>query len=272
MWSNFDEAVAYIQSKSQIYPVAGIILGSGLGGLVNELEIEQSLPYADIPNFPVSTVEGHKSRLILGFLSGVPVVVMQGRFHYYEGYSMQQVCFPVRVMKLLGAHTLLVSNAAGGMNPDFKVGDLMLIRDHINLFPDNPLRGTNDTSWGPRFPDMSHVYSEELIQEAQHISKAQSIHLHQGVYAGVPGPCFETPAEYRYLRIIGADAVGMSTVPEIITAVHAGMQCFGISVITDLGIEGEVHRVSHQEVMEAAHRAEKKMTALFKELIKKIKN
>lgn len=270
MWPNSNETVAYIQSKSQIRPVAGIILGSGLGGLVNELEIEQALAYADIPNFPVSTVEGHKGRLILGFLSGIPVVVMQGRFHYYEGYTMQQVCFPVRIMKLLGAHTLLVSNAAGGMNPEFNVGDLMLIRDHINLFPDNPLRGQNDTSWGPRFPDMSQAYSKELIQEAINIAKSLSIYLHQGVYAGVPGPCFETPAEYRYLRIIGADAVGMSTVPEIITAVHAGMQCLGISVITDLGIEGQVHRVSHQEVMDAAQRAEKKMTALFKELIKKI--
>jgi len=271
MWPSFDEAIAYIQSKSQIRPVAGIILGSGLGGLVNELEIEQALPYADIPHFPLSTVEGHKGRLILGYLSDVPVVIMQGRFHYYEGYSMQQICFPVRVMKLLGAHTLLVSNAAGGMNPDFKVGDLMLICDHINLFPENPLRGPNDTSWGPRFPDMSHAYSKELIQHALTISKSLSIPIHQGVYAGVPGPCFETPAEYRYLRIIGADAVGMSTVPEIITAVHAGMQCFGISVITDLGIEGEVNRVSHEEVIKAAHRAEKKMTALFKELIQKIK-
>ncbi len=270
MWPSFDEAVAFIQSKTQIRPAAGIILGSGLGGLVHELDVEVSIPYADIPNFPVSTVQGHKGKLIFGYLSKVPVVVMQGRFHYYEGYTMQQVCFPIRVMKLLGADKLLVSNAAGGMNPNFQVGDLMLIRDHINLFPENPLRGPNDSSWGPRFPDMSHAYNKQFIEYAENIAQSLSIPIHKGVYAGVPGPCFETPAEYRYLRIIGADAVGMSTVPEIITAVHAGMQCFGISVITDLGIEGQVHRITHEEVMEAAHRAEKKMTALFRALIQKI--
>ncbi|MCX7744242.1 MAG: purine-nucleoside phosphorylase [Flavobacteriales bacterium] len=272
MWPSFDEAVAYIQSKTKIHPVTGIILGSGLGGLVHELHVDVSIPYAEIPNFPISTVEGHKGRLILGYLNDIPVVVMQGRFHYYEGYTMQQVCFPVRVMKLLGAEKLLVSNAAGGMNPNFQVGDLMLIRDHINLFPENPLRGTNDSTWGPRFPDMSHAYNKQFIEHAENIAHSLSIAIHKGVYAGVPGPCFETPAEYKYLRIIGADAVGMSTVPEIITAVHAGMQCFGISVITDLGLEGEVHRVTHEEVMKAAHQAEKKMTALFKELIKKINN
>lgn len=270
MWPNFDEAVAFIQSKTKIRPAAGIILGSGLGGLVKELDVEVSIPYADIPNFPVSTVEGHQGRLILGYLSNIPVVVMQGRFHYYEGYTMQQVCFPIRVMKLLGADKLLVSNAAGGMNPNFRVGDLMLIRDHINLFPENPLQGPNDSTWGPRFPDMSHAYNKQFIELAEKIAQSLSIPIQKGVYAGVPGPCFETPAEYRYLRIIGADAVGMSTVPEVITAVHAGMQCFGISVITDLGIEGEVHRVTHEEVMQAALRAEKKMTSLFKDLIKKI--
>lgn len=267
MSDRLQQAVHFLQQKTDRSPRAGIILGSGLGGLVHEIDIQAEVPYAEIPHFPVSTVAGHTGRLIFGMLQGVPVMAMQGRFHYYEGYSMQEVTFPVRVMKAMGVQTLMVSNAAGGMNPDFRVGDLMLIRDHINLFPDSPLRGKNDDTLGPRFPDMSHTYNRDLIDHAIRIGKSMDVHLHTGVYAGVSGPCFETPAEYRYLRIIGADAVGMSTVPEVIVGVHSGLKCFGISVITDLGVEGVVSTVSHQEVLDAAAKAEKKMTAILKELV-----
>jgi len=250
----------------------GIILGSGLGGLVDEIEIHTSVDYHDIPHFPVSTVAGHKGRLIFGRLNGKTVVAMQGRFHYYEGYTMKEVTFPVRVMKFLGVDTLVVSNASGGMNPGFVVGDVMVIRDHINLFPDNPLHGRNEEELGPRFPDMSHTYDRALAEKAVIIGSELGVEVKQGVYAGVPGPCFETPAEYRYLRIIGADAVGMSTVPEVIVAVHSGMKCFGISVITDLGVEGQVEKVSHAEVLAAARRAEKKMTTILKGLMPEIRS
>jgi purine-nucleoside phosphorylase len=270
MLEKIAETVKFIESQCNIQPRVGIILGSGLGGLVNEIDIQCSLPYKDIPHFPISTVEGHSGRLILGHLRGIPIMAMQGRFHYYEGYDMKTVTFPVRVMKALNISQLIVSNAAGGMNPDFKVGDLMVITDHINLFPENPLHGPNNKALGPRFPDMSKAYHHGMVDQMLDIAKSQNILLHKGVYAGVSGPCFETPSEYRYLRIIGADAVGMSTVPEVIVGVHSGMQCFGISVITDMWFENKITSVSHEEVIEAAHSGEKKMTALMLEFIPRI--
>jgi purine-nucleoside phosphorylase len=262
-----NETVAFIQSRTSLQPIAGIILGSGLGGLVNDLDIELSLPYEEIPHFPVSTVKGHGGKLLFGKLNQQPVVMLSGRFHYYEGYNMQEVTYPVRVMKKLGASVLFVSNAAGGMNPDFKVGDLMIINDHINLFPEHPLRGKNDEQMGPRFPDMTEPYSHKLIRSAKKIAELQQIHVHEGVYIGLQGPTFETKAEYKYLRVIGGDTVGMSTVPEVIVAKHMGMDVFGMSVVTDLGIRDEMNVITHEEVLEAAQAAAPKMALIVKELI-----
>ncbi len=262
-----NETVAFIQSRTSLQPIAGIILGSGLGGLVNDLDIELSLPYEEIPHFPVSTVKGHGGKLLFGKLNQQPVVMLSGRFHYYEGYNMQEVTYPVRVMKQLGASVLFVSNAAGGMNPDFKVGDLMIINDHINLFPEHPLRGKNDEQMGPRFPDMTEPYSHKLIQSAKKIAESQQIHVHEGIYIGLQGPTFETKAEYKYLRVIGGDTVGMSTVPEVIIAKHMGMDVFGMSVVTDLGIRDEMNVITHEEVLEAAQAAAPKMALIVKELI-----
>ncbi|MBK8686262.1 MAG: purine-nucleoside phosphorylase [Bacteroidetes bacterium] len=262
-----NETVAFIQSRTSLQPIAGIILGSGLGGLVNDLDIELSLPYEEIPHFPVSTVKGHGGKLLFGKLNQQPVVMLSGRFHYYEGYNMQEVTYPVRVMKQLGASVLFVSNAAGGMNPDFKVGDLMIINDHINLFPEHPLRGKNDEQMGPRFPDMTEPYSHKLIQSAKKIAESQQIHVHEGIYIGLQGPTFETKAEYKYLRVIGGDTVGMSTVPEVIVAKHMGMDVFGMSVVTDLGIRDEMNVITHEEVLEAAQAAAPKMALIVKELI-----
>jgi len=267
MLEKIKETAAYIQSKTGYKPEAGIILGTGLGGLVKEIEIEHSLGYETIPNFQVSTVEGHSGKLIFGKLGGKYVMAMQGRFHYYEGYTMKEVTFPVRVMKALGVHTLLVSNASGGTNPSFSIGDLMILNDHINLFPDNPLIGRNYKELGPRFPDMSKTYDRELINKAFEIAAKKGIKLQQGVYAGLSGPCFETPAEYKYVRVLGADAVGMSTVPEVIVARHSDMRCFAISIITDLGVEGKIVEVTHQDVIDVAAKAEVKMTQIMKELI-----
>lgn len=264
------ETISFIQSKITQQPKVGIILGSGLGGLVNELEIQLALPYEEIPNFPVSTVKGHGGKLLFGLLGGKQVVMLSGRFHYYEGYTMQEVSFPVRVMNALGAHTLMVSNAAGGMNKNFKVGDLMIINDHINLFPEHPLRGRNDENVGPRFPDMTEPYSLDLVHKAKNIAKQNNILVYEGVYIGLQGPTFETKAEYKWLHIIGGDAVGMSTVPEVIVAIHAGMKVFGMSVITDLGIREEMNVITHEEVLEAANNAAPKMALVFKELIKEI--
>ena len=257
------------EATNNFQPEVGIILGTGLGGFVDSIDVEYRLEYKDIPNMPVSTVEGHKGCLIFGKVAGHNVVAMQGRFHYYEGYAMQQVTFPVRVMKELGITTLFVSNAAGGMNPEFKIGDLMIINDHINLFPEHPLRGKNFDELGPRFPDMSEPYSWELIADAKKVAAENGIRLVEGVYVGTQGPTFETPAEYRYFHRIGGDAVGMSTVPEVIVARHSGIRCFGMSVITDLGVEGIVEKVSHEEVQKAAAAAEPKMTFIMKELINK---
>jgi purine-nucleoside phosphorylase len=260
----------YISKFWQDKPVAGIILGSGLGNLTQEIERSVEIPYSDIPHFPESTVEGHSGKLILGYMQGKPVVAMAGRFHFYEGFSMQQVTFPVRVMKALGIHTLFISNAAGGMNPAFQVGDLMIIRDHINLQPEHPLRGKNEDTLGPRFPDMSEPYSKALIDAANKIAANNNISLHSGVYVGVQGPTFETRAEYKYMHIIGGDAVGMSTVPEVIVAAHAGLKVFAMSVITDIGIREEENVITHEEVLAAAKAAEPKLTLIFSELIRQL--
>jgi purine-nucleoside phosphorylase len=264
------EAVSFIKSKcDQPIPV-GIILGTGLGSLGNQIEVDLEIDYRDIPHFPLSTVESHSGKLIFGTLSGKKVIAMKGRFHYYEGYSMMEVTFPVRVMKKLGVQTLLVSNASGGLNPDQEVGEVMVISDHINLFPENPLRGKNYDELGPRFPDMSDAYSRRLIDLALEIAKEKEIKLHTGVYCGVEGPNLETPAEYKYLRIIGGDAVGMSTVPEVLVARHSGMEVFGISAITDLGVEGKIHQVSLQDVLAAAAKAEPVMSQIMRELVARI--
>ncbi|KIC91455.1 purine-nucleoside phosphorylase [Flavihumibacter sp. ZG627] len=268
MMNRLDETVQYIRSRYDHAPVVGIVLGSGLGNLVAEMKVEAEIPYKDLPHFPVSTVEGHRGRLLFGELSGKKVVAMAGRFHFYEGYSASDVAYPIRVMKLLGVSTLLISNAAGGMNGDFKVGDLMIIRDQISLFTVNPLIGKNEDALGPRFPDMSEPYNKDLIKKARSIAKELKIPVHKGVYAGVTGPTFETRAEYKMLQVLGADAVGMSTVQEVIVARHMGVNVFAISVITDLGIREEENIITHQEVLEAAAAAEPKLTAIFKELVK----
>jgi len=261
------EVVSYIKGKVDFEPEIGIVLGTGLGGLVNVIDEVAVVKYSDIPHFPVSTVKGHKGQLMFGYIGGKKVVVMQGRFHYYEGYDIKDIALPIRTMHLLGVKTLLLSNAAGGMNPEFSVGDVMLITDHINLMGTNPLIGPNDDELGPRFPDMSAVYDKELIDKAEKIANKQGLKVQKGVYLAVTGPTFETPAEYKYMRIIGGDAVGMSTVPEAIVARHAGMKCFAISIITDLGVEGIVEEVSHEEVLKVAAEAESKMTNIIKELL-----
>jgi purine-nucleoside phosphorylase len=257
----------YILERTKFKSEIAIILGTGLGGLVKEIEIEHAIPYSEIPNFPISTVEGHKGQLIFGKLGGKNVVAMQGRFHYYEGYNMKEVTFPVRVMKALGIDTLFVSNASGGLNPKFKVGDLMMINDHINMFGDNPLMGPNVNELGPRFPDMSQPYSLHLRNLALKIALQKGIDLKEGSYVGVTGPTFETPAEYKMFRILGGDAIGMSTVPEVIVARHMDMAVFGISIITDSGVPGEIVEISHEEVQAVAMQAEPKMSLIIKELI-----
>ncbi len=260
----------YILEKTGTRADAGIILGTGLGGLVNEISIEKTLSYSEIPNFPVSTVDGHAGRLIFGKLGNKEVMAMQGRFHYYEGYSMKEVTFPVRVMQQLGMSYLFVSNASGGLNPDFRVGDIMVINDHINFFPEHPLRGPNINELGPRFPDMSRVYDERLRYSAKLISLEHNFNLKEGVYVGVSGPTFETPAEYMMFRKLGGDVVGMSTVPEVIVARHAGMKVFGISIITDSGVPGQIVEISHDEVQKVAMKAEPKMTLVMKKLIESL--
>ncbi len=262
-----EETVSFIQSIYQHKPEAGIILGSGLGNLVNEIEIESEIGYDAIPHFPVSTVEGHSGKLLLGELSGKKVAVMAGRFHYYEGYTPQQVAYPVRVMKMLGINTLFLSNAAGGVNTGFKVGDLMIVKDHISFFTVNPLIGKNEKDIGPRFPDMSEPYNKLLIAKAKAIGERLGYQLKEGIYTGVTGPTFETHAEYRLVKAIGGDAVGMSTVQEVITAVHAGLKVFAVSVITDIGIREEENTITHEEVLAAAKEAEPKLTMLFKEMV-----
>lgn len=270
MMQLLQESTSYIQKRiGSFAPEFGVILGTGLGALVNDLEVNHAIPYDEIPNFPVSTVESHSGKLIFGMLAGRPVVVMQGRFHYYEGYTMEQVVFPVRVMKLMGVQKLFVSNAAGGLNPSFNTSDLMVITDHINLQPSNPLLGKNLNELGPRFPDMSDVYDEHMIREAMVIAEDAGIKLQEGVYVSVPGPMLETPAEYKYLSLIGADAVGMSTVPEVIAARHMGMPVFAVSVITDMCTPDRLKKVVLADILEAAAIAEPRMTMLIKELVRR---
>jgi purine-nucleoside phosphorylase len=270
MLTQFKESVAFIKTRTSVEPTIGIILGTGLGGLVKEIKVIDEIPYQDIPNFPVSTVESHSGKLIFGELGGKKVVAMQGRFHFYEGYDMKQVTFPVRVMKLLGIERLFVSNASGGVNPDFIVGEIMIQNDHINLFPAHPLIGKNFDELGPRFPDMSEPYDPEMIELAKKIAAENDIRVAVGTYAGLTGPTLETPAEYGYVRAIGADAVGMSTVPEVIVARHMDIPCFAISIITDLGVPGKIQKVSVQDVIEVASRQEPKMTLIMRELISRI--
>ncbi len=267
MLTKIRETIEYLEAKVSLKPEVGIILGTGLGGLVNEITIQHTMPYEFIPNFPVSTVDGHHGQLIFGTMSGRNIVAMQGRFHYYEGYTMQEITFPVRVMHFLGIKLLILSNASGGLNPEFEVGDIMVIDDHINLLKDNPLIGKNETEIGMRFPDMSNAYDPELIRKAFAIGEKQGIKLKKGVYVAVSGPTYETPAEYNYIRIIGGDAVGMSTVPEVIAARHMGLKCFAVSIISDLGVPGKIVEISHQHVIDAANSAEPKMTKIIKELI-----
>lgn len=266
------ESVKIIKGFSDIKPEIAIILGTGLGKLADNIENKVTIPYKKIKNFPVSTVHGHEGNLVLGLVEGKQVVAMQGRFHFYEGYSMKEVTFPVRVMKELGAEIIIISNAAGGMNRFFKRGDLMLINDHINLIGDNPLIGPNDEKLGPRFPDMSQAYDLDLIKLTNKISLEEGVTLHNGIYAGLPGPMLETPAEYRFLIRIGADAVGMSTIPEVIVANHMGMKVLGISCITDLAIDGVVEKVQFGEILKAAAQSEPIMTRIVRKVIRNIDN
>lgn len=269
--NKINETLAVIRSYTKDkYPV-GIILGTGLGGLVKEINISHQIDYADLPHFPLSTVESHQGKLIFGTVNGQKVVAMQGRFHYYEGYTMKQITYPVRVMKFLGVETLLVSNACGGMNPDYRKGDLMLMIDHINLLGDNPLIGKNEDDLGPRFPDMSEPYSLDLIKIAEEVAKENKIKVHKGVYVAVPGPNLETKAEYKFLRQTGADVVGMSTIPENIVANHMGMKVLGISIITDECFPETLKPVNVEEIIATAMNAEPKMTLIMKEVIKRIK-
>lgn len=267
MLKEINEAVHFIQSKYATQPSVGIVLGSGLGSFADEIEIECEIQYSDIPHFPVSTVKGHSGKLIFGNLSGKKVVAMGGRFHYYEGYSTQEVVFPIRVLKFLGIKTLVISNAAGGINRSFKVGNLMIIKDHISMLTINPLLGKNEDEFGERFPDMSEPYKNYLIEKVKKIALENKIEIKEGVYAGVTGPTFETRAEYKMLNILGADAVGMSTVQEVIAAVHLGLPVFAMSVITDIGIREEENTITHEEVLQAAKDAEPKLTLIFKQLI-----
>jgi purine-nucleoside phosphorylase len=272
MQQNLLLTTEYIQRKiGEFKPEIGIILGTGLGGLVEDIEIQHKLMYSNIPNFPISTLEFHSGRLIFGQLSGRNVVAMQGRLHYYEGYDMSQITFPVRVMKMLGISKLIVSNASGALNPDFRKGDLMILEDHINLQSDNPLRGRNADDLGPRFPDMSEPYNKKMISLGMKIAKKNNIACHQGVYIAVNGPNLETRAEYRFLRTIGGDAVGMSTVPEVIVANHMSLPVFAISVLTDEGFPDSLKAVSLEEIIKTANEAEPKMTTILKELLREIK-
>lgn len=270
MLQTISRTADFIRASVGEMPKIAIILGTGLGDLVNKIDIKKELSYKDIPDFPVSTVEGHSGKLIFGNLGKKYVMAMQGRFHYYEGYDMKQVTFPVRVMKALGVETLFVSNAAGGMNKEFRVGDVMVIDDHINLFPENPLRGKNYEELGPRFPAMTEAYSQELKDMADDIAREEGIRLMHGVYVGTAGPTFETPAEYEYFRVIGGDAVGMSTVPEVIVANHAGMKVFGVSVITDLGGKDIKEVPTHEEVQIAAMKAQPVMTHIITTMVDRI--
>ena len=270
LMQQLEATAGFIQSKITTKANTAIILGSGLGNLSSVIEADFSIPYSEIPNFPVSTVEGHKGRLILGTLNGKKVWVMEGRFHFYEGYTAEQVVFPIRVLKLLGVENLLLSNAAGGVNKNYEVGDLMIIKDHISFFTTNPLLGKNEPELGTRFPDMSEPYANTFIEKAKQIAAANQIKVHEGVYVGVTGPTFETRAEYQLIKISGGDVVGMSTVQENIAAVHCGMKVFAMSVVTDLGIREDNNVITHEEVLAAANAAEPLLTVIFSALVREI--
>ena len=261
------EASAFLQRYNSGGAKTGVVLGSGLGDFVSEIKVGHEIPYEDIPHFPVSTVEGHHGKLIFGTIGEQPIIAMAGRFHFYEGYSPEEVVFPIRVMKFLGVETLLISNAAGGVGENFKVGDLMVITDHISFAIQNPLLGPNDGNLGPRFTDMSEPYKKDLIEKAKAVAQRLSIDIREGVYFGVTGPTFETRAEYKLIKLLGAHAVGMSTVQEVIAAVHAGMKVFAMSVVTDIGIREEENTITHEEVLQAAAEAAPKLSAIFRELI-----
>ena len=269
MLKEIKKSAIFLKQKINSNPKTGIILGTGLGGLVDQIKIKHSIQYKDIPYFPLSTVEGHSGKLIFGTLGKKEVVAMQGRFHFYEGYSIDKITLPVKVMKMLGIKNLIVSNASGGVNPNYKIGDLMIIQDHINLIP-NPLIGRNIDELGPRFPDMSEAYCKKLITKAENIAKRKNIKIQKGVYVALTGPTLETPAEYKFMRIIGGDTVGMSTAPEVIIANHMQIKCFAISVITDLGVEGKIQKVTHEEIQKIAEKSEPKLTQIISELIKSI--
>jgi purine-nucleoside phosphorylase len=267
MLEEIKRSADYIQQRISELPKIGVVLGSGLGGFAGRIDVIESIPYSEIPGFSETTVEGHAGNLIYGTYEGVSLLAMQGRFHFYEGIGMQRVVFPIRVMKLLGIEKLILSNASGGVNPDFEIGDVMIQTDHINLMGDNPLIGQNLDELGPRFPDMSEAYSKEMIQKALDFAHAKGMEVRTGVYAAVTGPCLETPAEYFYIRTIGADTVGMSTVPEVIAARHMGMECFAFSIITDLGVPGKIVKVTHEDVQAAAAKSEPVMSAIAGHLI-----
>jgi purine-nucleoside phosphorylase len=267
MWEQVQETVSFIKEKTNFTPEYGVILGSGLGSFTEDIQVEFTLPYSEIPNFPVSTVQGHTGALVLGTIGTKKVIAMQGRFHFYEGYSMKEVTFPVRVMKYLGVEKLVVSNASGGVNPNYEVGSIVILKDHINMMPEHPLRGKNDERFGPRFLNMSEPYSINMISVAKSLANRLQIVVQDGIYLGLQGPTFETLAEYKMVKILGADCVGMSTVPEVIVACHMDMECFGLSVITDMGNEENIESVSHEEVLEAAKKAEPNVRILIKELI-----
>ena len=258
----------YLKSRTNLRPKIAIILGTGLGSFANKIEVRDAIPYDEIPGFKTSTVQGHSGKLILGMLENIPVMAMQGRLHYYEGYSMQEITFPIRVMKYFGIEILMVSNAAGGLNPDFIPGDIMIIKDHINLFPEHPLRGPNFEELGTRFPDMSNAYDKRLIALSDEISDKFHLNLKKGVYVGTQGPTFETLSEYRYFRIIGGDSCGMSTVPEVIVANHAGMSVFGVSVISNVGVDANLSNVTHEEVQQNTLLAQDRLATLFVEMVK----
>ncbi len=266
MYEKIKNTAIYLQNKCNIKPKVGIVLGTGLGDMVKEIDIEQTIDYENIVDFPVSTVVSHHGKLIFGKINGTPIIAMQGRFHYYEGYIPQQITFPIRVMKLLGIEYLFLSNACGGVNPNYEIGDLMIIDDHINLIP-SPLIGPNIKEFGPRFPDMSEAYDKNIIKKALKIAKKNNIKIQQGCYVAVTGPTLETPKEYEYFRIIGGDVVGMSTTPEVIVARHMGIPCFAISIVTDLGVPGKIVEVTLDDVKRVAADAEPKMTLIMKQLI-----
>lgn len=266
---DYNTTLSYIRSKTDFIPRTGIILGSGLGDVADEIETVCELPYESIPGFLKTTIVGHKGNLIFGYLEGKPVVAMQGRNHFYEGYTMKQITFPIRIMKLLGVKTLITSNATGAMNERYNIGDIMLVNDHINLMGTNPLIGPNEDEFGIRFPDMSKVYNREIIEYAKKEALYEGIKVHEGVLTALPGPTYETPAEYKWLGTIGADCVGMSTIPEVIVAVHCGIECFSMSLVTDLGIQGKIVEISHEDVQREANIAAPKMVFIVKKVVEK---